>query len=292
VSPDGRADYARGILLALAGVILVSFEALILRLVTADIWTVIWWRGVLVFLTVSLAMVLLRRAALRLSLPTFSTVIAILSFTGAVFCFVGAVNLTTTANTLVIASVAPALAAFFSWFFLGERVSRATWFAAGALFVGLTIVFSGSLSGGKIVGDIFALAYAIWLANYFVALRSSPGDSLFPIVAGGGLLSALLAAPMASPLSVTPSDLALMVGLGVLLLPVSIVLLAFGTRYVPAPDVVMIMMLEAVLGPLWVWLILSEIPSHYTVAGGGVILITIVAHAQAELSVQRPVPAA
>jgi drug/metabolite transporter (DMT)-like permease len=156
----------------------------------------------------------------------------------------------------------------------------------------LTIVFSGSLSGGNIVGDIFALAYAIWLANYFVALRSSSGESLFPIVAGGGLLSAILAAPMASPLSITPSDFALMAGLGVLLLPTSIMFLAFGTRYIPAPDVVMIMMLEAVLGPLWVWLMLAEIPSHYTVAGGGVILVTIVAHAHVELSAQRSVAAA
>jgi drug/metabolite transporter (DMT)-like permease len=191
----------------------------------------------------------------------------------------------------VIASAAPAFAAYFSWLFLGERISRSTWLAAGSLFVGLAVVLSGSLTTGNIVGDVFALAYAVWLANYFVALRSCSSDSLFPIVACGGILSALLAAPMASPLSITPGDLALLAGLGVLILPLSILLLAFGTRYIPAPDVVMIMMLEAVLGPLWVWLVLGEVPSPYTVAGGGVILITIVIHAHAELSERKPVGA-
>jgi drug/metabolite transporter (DMT)-like permease len=55
-------------------------------------------------------------------------------------------------------------------------------------------------------------------------------------------------------------------------------LLSFGTRHLPAPDVTLIMMLEMLLGPLWVWLAMGETPGPATVAGGALILLTVVGH--------------
>jgi drug/metabolite transporter (DMT)-like permease len=55
-------------------------------------------------------------------------------------------------------------------------------------------------------------------------------------------------------------------------------LLSFGTKHLPAPDVTLIMMLEMLLGPLWVWLALSEAPATATVAGGILIVFTVVGH--------------
>lgn len=282
MSPNISAGYGRSVAFALTGVFLLSFEALILRSVGADVWTVIWWRGVLLSFAVLGVSSIFNRPALNPLAIAFPAVIAIISFAGTVFTFVGAVNLTTTANTLVIASAAPALAAVLSWLVLGERPSRATWLAVTVLFLGIGLIFSGSLSTSHLAGDLFALAYAVWLASYFVALRSCRDGELFPVVAYGGMLSAVLAAPMASPLAVSFGDLGLLAALGILILPASILLLAFGTRHLPAPDVVLIMMLEAILGPLWVWMGLGEVPGAYTVAGGAVILLTVVARARAE----------
>jgi len=287
LSPDSSADYGRGVALTLVGVLLISFEALILRLIGADVWTVIWWRGALLCATVLIVSLFVARATLNPLKMGFPAVIAIISFAGSVFTFVGAVNQTTAANTLVIASAAPALAAVFSWLLLGESVTRSTWLAVSVVFVGVAAVLWGSLSTQGVIGDVFALGYAAWLANYFVALRCCRNEDLLPVVFYGGLLSAVLSAPMASPLSVTINELLLLAVLGSAILPASILLLAFGTRHMPAPDVVLVMMLEALLGPLWVWLALEETPSLYTLAGGLLIVATVVAHAHAEIANQR-----
>jgi drug/metabolite transporter (DMT)-like permease len=281
---ESSSSYGRGLALALAGVVLISFEALILRLVGVDVWTLIFWRGLMLSIAVPIALFALNRTVIDPRALPFPAIIAIISSAGCVFTFVGAVKLTTAANTLVIASASPAFAALFSWLVLGERLSRATAVAVTALFGAVAMIVSGSLSTDHLAGDFFALAYAAWLAGYFVALRSCRDGDLFCVVALGGLLSAILAAPMASPLSVTVTDLGFLLGLGALILPVSTLLLAFGTRYLPAPDIVLIMMLEAVLGPLWVWMILNEVPSGYTIMGGAVILATVTIHARAEMA--------
>jgi drug/metabolite transporter (DMT)-like permease len=270
--------YGRGVGLALGGTILVSFETLLLRLLHLDIWTVIWWRGALLGATCTLAAALTSSSLRQLRQLGVAGSIAIAAFAASVFSFISAINGTTVANTLVIASAAPLFAALLSWIFLRERVPRATWVAVTLLFVGIAIIFSGSVRTSLIVGDLFALLYAGCLAAYYVALRHCAPGHLLLVVAAGGLLSGLLTWPLATPTAVTPDDIWLVLALGVVVVPASTMLLSFGTRHLPAPDVTLIMMLEMLLGPLWVWLALGETPGRATIAGGVLILLTVVGH--------------
>jgi drug/metabolite transporter (DMT)-like permease len=146
------------------------------------------------------------------------------------------------------------------------------------VFAGIVIIFSGSLRTSFILGDLLALGYACCLAAFYVALRRCPDDQVFSIIAYGGLLSGALAWPLASPAAITASDLWVVLALGVVIVPVSTTLLSLGTRYLPASQVTLIMMLEMLLGPLWVWLALSEVPAPTTVLGGILVLATVVAH--------------
>jgi drug/metabolite transporter (DMT)-like permease len=269
--------YRRGLILTVSGTVLVSFEALFLRLVNADIWSVIWWRGLLLGITM-LAMLLATGGSLQIRRLGVAGSAAILAFAAAVFFFVTAINTTTVANTLVIASAAPLFAALQSWLFLRERTAPATWAAIVVLFAGIAIIFSGSLRTSFVFGDLSALAYAGCLAAYYVALRRCSDDHLLSIVTYGGLLSGLLAWPVATPTVVAPSDFWLLLALGVAVVPASTMLLSLGTRHIPAPHVTLIMMLEMLLGPLWVWFALGEIPGYRTVLGGVLILMTIVGH--------------
>lgn len=270
--------YRHGLVLTVAGTGIVSFEALFVRLVEVDGWTVIWWRGLLLGLTMAALFVATGRApafrALRLA-----ALAAVLAFAAAIFFFVTALNTTTVANTLVIASAAPLFAALQGWVFLRERQTRATWVAALVVFAGIAIIFSGSLRTSFILGDLLALGYAGCLAAYYVALRRCPDDQVLSIIAYGGLLSGALAWPLASPGTTTTGDLWVLLTLGVVIVPASTVLLSLGTRYIPAAHVTLVMMLEMLLGPLWVWLALSEAPASTTVLGGALVLVTVVAHA-------------
>ena len=74
------------------------------------------------------------------------------------------------------------------------------------------------------------------------------------------------------------SDFWFLLALGVVVVPASTILLSLGTRYMPAPHVTLIMMIEMMLAPLWVWFAFSEIPAHATVLGGILILVTVASH--------------
>src|SRR6185369_1865730 len=273
--------YRKGLALTAGGTILASFEGLLVRLVGLDSWTVIFWRGILLGL-VMLGFLIVTRKKLQVRSLGLPAVTAIIAFAGSILFFISAINGTTVANTLVIASAAPLFAALLGWLFLKEQPTRGTSVAVVVVFAGLAIIFSGSLTSSFIVGDMLALGYALALAGYCVALQRCPPDQIPSIVAFGGILSGLIVWPFAS-VGIgsgigTSNDLLILLMLGVVIVPAATMLLSSGPQYIPASHVTLIMMLEIVLGPLWVWMVLSETPSATTVGGGALVLATIVAH--------------
>ena len=99
------------------------------------------------------------------------------------------------------------------------------------------------------------------------------------------------AAPFAHPGQVGSRDLVLLVSLGVGQIGLGFVFLTIGGRLIPAAEVALITLLEVVLGPLWVWLVLSEQPGVATLAGGVVVLGAVAIQARGGVVEQRvPVP--
>ncbi len=272
--------YRRGLVLTVAGAALISAEGILIRLVQADMWTIVWWRGVLLGLTIVALLPIMYRTIRLQGLFGRAQGLAVVAFAGAVFCFVNAIQQTTVANTLVIASATPLVAAVLSWLFLGERVSSVTWLAVFGVFAGLLVIFGGSLQAGHAAGDLFALGYAACAAGYYVALRPCREGHFLPLIALGGLLSAGLAWPHAVPLELSGGQIWLMVLLGVVVVPLATVLLSYGTRDLGAPEVTLLMMLETILGPTWAWLMLREVPSQTTLVGGALVVAFILAHAR------------
>jgi drug/metabolite transporter (DMT)-like permease len=99
----------------------------------------------------------------------------------------------------------------------------------------------------------------------------------------------LVAAPFSHPASASARDVALMVALGVGQIGLGLVFLAIGGRLIPAAEVALITLLEVVLGPLWVWVFLSEQPGTATLVGGAIVLGAVAIQAGADTEPQ-PVP--
>ena len=279
MSTDLLVGYRKGLALTLAGTIIASFEGLLVRLVGLDSWGVIFWRGLGLGLAM-MAFILLTGGKIglgRLGRPAW---IAVVAYAVNVSFFISAINTTTVANTLVIASAAPLFAAALSWLFLRERPSRETGVAVIVVLIGLAVIFSGSLSTARIHGDGFALGYAVSLAAYFVALQRCAEREVPSIVALGGFLSAIVAWPLASELAIPADDLWVVALLAIVVVPCATLLLSWGPQLIPASHVTLIMLLEIALGPLWVWLVFSEVPAPATVLGGALVLATIVTHSR------------
>jgi len=278
-------EHVRGLVLTLSGVIALSPDALLIRLITADTWTILWWRGLLMGIGLMVFVGVRHGRGTADAFRAMGRVgwLSVPLFAGSTILFVTSLGLTTVANTLVIVAVAPLFAAVFSRLFLGERIPGRTWAAIIASTAGVAAIFSGSLGGGALAGDLCAVATAACLAGHLVVARRCRAASVLPAVAVSAFVVCAVSTLGGSPFDVTARDFAYLMLSGLIVMPVSLGLITAGPRYLPAAEVALIMLLETVLGPLWVWMAVGEIPARATFLGGTVILATLAAHSIAGL---------
>ena len=282
---EGKGDYGRGFALATVGVIVLSPDSLLVRLIETDIWTLLFWRGLLAAIALGLILAVRYRSTapeVLHAIGRLGVVAAILMAVSTVL-FVTSIRLTSVANTLVILSATPLFAAVLGRSFLRESAPAHTWIAVVVVVVGIAVIFAGSLGGGTLLGDLSAVGAAITFAAAFVIFRHARGVDMAPTLVVMGLILAVGVSPLAAPLAVDARAFAYLLVLGVVVLPVSFVLIVAAPRYIPAPDATLITLLEAVIGPLWVWLVLAEVPARETFFGGAVILGTLILRAAAGL---------
>jgi drug/metabolite transporter (DMT)-like permease len=276
----GLSPHLKGLLLAGAGVLVLSPDSLLVRLIGADPWTLLFWRGLLLFAALFLPLCLYRgpRVWDTCRRTGKAGLLAGALLASSTLCFVQALTHTTVANTLIIIGAGPLAAALLGRLFLKEPVATRTWLAIGAALTGIWITVSGDLEGGHALGNLCAGGTALSYASYLVVLRRTRGVDMTPAVALGGLLAAVVSWPLATPLAVTSGDAIYLGLLGLLVLPASFYLISLGPRFLPAPEVNLILQLEIVLGPYWVWLFLGEIPATHALIGGMVVLATLTIH--------------
>ena len=187
-------------------------------------------------------------------------------------------------SALLVLATAPFIAALLSWLILRETIDRATALAIGLVFAGVLIIASGSLGHGRLLGDGFALLNATSIAAYYVTLRTTGQRNMLPHVALGSILGGVLALPFASFVPVDTATAVLIFVSGAVILPGALGLLMLGPRYLPAPEVSMITLLEVILGPLLVWAVIGENPGRLTLIGGALIVVTVALHTLRRLS--------
>jgi drug/metabolite transporter (DMT)-like permease len=188
--------------------------------------------------------------------------------------FIVALNYTSVANVLVMQALAPVLAAVLGTI-VGEPVARRTWLAMAVAVVGVGVIVGGPTHPSAI-GLTLSLLMSISFAGVIVITRHQREVSMAPATCLSQALVFVAAAPFADPGSVTRKDLALLAGLGIGQIGLGLIFLTLGARLIPAAEVALITLLEIVLGPLWVWIALSERPSNATLAGGAVVIVAVV----------------
>ncbi|MFN6925184.1 MAG: DMT family transporter [Tabrizicola sp.] len=280
-----RNPQAFGVLVTLAGVMIFVPDALLMRLIGGDMLALAVWRGLLAGGVLLLGNLLLAPGTLPPRGEWFDRKgLLIIGLNAAgVLSWCSAMQYTSAANALQVLAIAPFLAALLSYVLLKERIDRATGLAIALVFAGVLIIASGSLGHGRLLGDAFALLNAFTIAGYYVTLRTTGRRNMLPYLALGSILGGLLALPVADFEPVTGTQALLIVLSGAVILPGAVGLLILGPRYLPAPEVTMITLLEVILGPLLVWAVIGENPGQLTLIGGAVIVATVALHAMRRL---------
>ncbi|HET9799322.1 MAG TPA: DMT family transporter [Gemmatimonadaceae bacterium] len=203
-------------------------------------------------------------------------VVALLAISSASF-FV-ALNHAPVANVLFMQALAPIIAAALGTM-LGERVSRRTWIAMGVALAGVAIMVGGP-GGASALGQVLSFLMSVSFAGVIVLTRHHRDVSMAPATCISQLVVLVLAAPFATVAHVGSLDVSLLATLGICQIGLGFVFLTIGGRLIPAGEVALITLLEIVLGPLWVWLALSERPGAATFVGGVVVLGAVLVQAR------------
>jgi drug/metabolite transporter (DMT)-like permease len=199
--------------------------------------------------------------------------------------FFAALSHASVANVLFMQALAPMMAAGLGVLMLGESVRARTLLAMGASILGVAVMLGGP-GRPSLIGELLAFFSASGFAVALVLTRRRRDISMAPAICLSQLIVLAAAAPFAHPSEVGSHDLVMLVLLGSCQIALGLMLLTVGARLIPAAEVALISLLEIVLGPLWVWIALSEQPSPATLAGGAIVLGAVMLHTAADLSPQ------
>jgi drug/metabolite transporter (DMT)-like permease len=276
--------HLKGLLMTVFAVIILSPDSVLIRLVEdaspeVDSWTVLFWRGLLYAVGVSLLVFIKYRSKTIKEFQNIGKGGLLIGFFSGISTgtFVFAIVYTSIANALVIISTGPIMIAIVSWFLLKEKSSLITWASMIIVFIGIYIVMSGNFGGDKLVGDLFALATAVMMGFTFTLTRKYKTINMVPVNAIGGVIAAFIAFIMANKIAVPIEVFKYVLAMGAIL-SISFSLITIAPRYMPAAEVGMIMPLETVLGTLIAWYVINEEPTANALIGGSIVIVTLFLH--------------
>ena len=276
--------HLKGLLMSVFAVVILSPDSVLIRLVEeaspeVDSWTVLFWRGLLYAVGVSLLVFMKYGSKTIAEFKNIGKGGLVIGFFSGISTgtFVFAIVYTSIANALVIISTGPIMIAIVAWFLLKEKSSVITWTSMIIVFIGIYIVMSGSFGGKNLVGDFFALITAVMMGFTFTLTRKYKHINMVPVNAIGGLIAALIAFVMANQISVPAEVVGYIIAMGAIL-SISFSLITIAPRYMPAAEVGMIMPLETVLGSLIAWYFISEVPSTNAIIGGTIVIAVSYTH--------------
>ena len=279
-------SHRRALILMIIAPLLWSIAGVVTRNLTPELqahgrFEITFWRSVFAAIFVCGYLVLVRRDFIG-ALTRAGTAGLLSGCMWAIMfiCFMLALTLTSTANTLIVLAIAPLLTAVLAWAVLKAAIPLRTWLAIAIAMAGITWMFAGGLSiesPTSLMGMLIAFGAPLASAINFVVLkRRGQSVDLIPAVFLGGVISAALMLPFAVPFLAQPLDVLLLAVLGFFQLGLPCMLLVMAARHLSATELSLLALLEVLLGPLWAWLGAGEVPSGTTVFGGALVLGALV----------------
>ena len=270
-----------GAILVLMGALCLSFGGIIVKSFEgANLWQILFWRQFFFSIVVALYLLVTFKKNFFKSFHDSGLpgIVAGL-FLGVGFsAYVFAMFHTTVANTLFIISTETIFLALFGYIFLKEKINLVTLISIIMGMSGVLIIIGSSLSiqsASQFLGNIVAFIMPISFAVLIVIVRKYPKVDMVPSQFVAGIFAALIGYLIAGKLSISSHDLFLGFLAGTFQIGFGFIMITIGSRTTPAAVVGILMLTEAVFGPLWAWFFINEIPPISVLIGGGIIISAI-----------------
>ena len=270
----------KGSLLAFIAVFFITPDSLFIRLSNIETWGMLFYRGAIPFIVVLTGLLIFYKKnffKVLLSMGMHGVFYALI-FAITNITFIVSIQNTNVANTLVMIAMAPMLSAILGGIFLKELPDKKTWTAILITFGAAVYIFYDSIQLGNFIGDLFGLITALGLAIGAVIVRSAKNKDLVPAAVIGKLLVAIFAVSFVKSFALVEMDLIIVPLMCVMCVALPFVLVTIAPRFISAAEVNLFFLLETIIGPIWVWLFISEQPTLETIQGGSIIILTIAIH--------------
>jgi drug/metabolite transporter (DMT)-like permease len=271
--PSTQASHRRAIALLLLTALLWSTSGLFVKLLHWHPLSIFSARGIVASVVF---LIWLRRVPLRIT-PFLAAGAA--GYMGAQFLFILSTRLTTAANAIFLQYTAPIYVLIFGVWFLRERPRRIDWITMVVLFAGMVLFFGQDLTLNDLYGNLAGILGGVALAIMIVSTRAQKDSHPAQIFLIGSCLGGLIGLPSVLQETWSLADAAIIVYLGIVQTGLAAVLYSIAIRHVPALESNLILMLEPVLNPLWVFLVIGESPAPLALVGGAVVLGAIAGRA-------------
>ena len=268
-----------GPLLILTGGFCLSWGGLILRsFESASIWQILFYRSIF-FLWVLIAFILLTYGK-----KTFQKIkeAGVPGLIGGIFlstnfvAYMYSMMETTVANVVFIISTQTVFLPIVAYIFLKEKISPRGYVAIVLAMIGVTLMIGDSFGTGSLKGNLAALTIPINFSVLILIIRKYPKVDMIPAIFYAGILSCLYGLFLLEDLSISTKDIWLSFLLGVPQLAFGFIFITIGSRTTPAVMVGLLMLMESIFAPIWVWLFYNEIPPISVLVGGMIILSAVV----------------
>ena len=187
--------------------------------------------------------------------------------------FVIANKLTTAANAIVLQYTNPLFVLLFSCLILKKPFHKKDLILVLSMITGITLFFLGDLEAGQALGNAFALISGIGMACSIMYACYS-GVDLREYTMLMCLISVVIGAVVAvfePPVFTFPSVSAVLF-LGVVGIGLAGVFYAKAAPKLPSVEVSILLMLDPVLNPVWVALLVGEVPGVLSLIGAAIVI--------------------
>ncbi len=268
-------ESSKGITLAFVGILTLSPDSLLIRLINTDLWTATFLRSIFIALSLSVFMLVLYRGRVLgqiQQMDRYAILIMLFISVSNIF-FVAAVQTTSAAHALIIVGAAPVVAAVLAVIFIKEKVNNKTWATIVVVLVCLILVVYDDQES-TLTGDLYALLACFLWSSIFIFGRLTRTTNMLAAMCLSGFINASWSYPLADLSALSTQQLGLSVLLGCLV-GAALSQITLAPRFIPAAEVAMFMPLETVFGSVLVWWFLEEYPGIISITAGSVMIATI-----------------
>lgn len=280
---------AKGLALTSLGVFIMSLESLLIKFTTISSFLFSFYIGIFVFISMASTLVFKKKKYIKKAIKTSFPILIICGTLMGIsnIFFITAVKTTTVANVVIIFSTSALFSALFAYLLYKEKIRKNILYASFFMFIGLFIIFNDRLDVGSFEGNVYALLCTALFSISFVLLSNYKEMNRVVLTAVSGLSLSIITFFFCDELAIDFKTLVIVMIMGLIISPVSRLLLGNGTKYISASEVSLLMIIETIMAPIWVWIFLNEVPSSYTFIGGSVIIVTLIINSLYTLKVKE-----